>query len=358
MTIKSTYDISDSILKGRGAVINPSNRFENTDASSKIHSQQYDEQSIYKTKVIETKAKSIINKVLSKDVPMAYSMNPYQGCEHGCIYCYARNTHNYWGYSSGLDFESKIIVKTNAADLLRTKLKSKNWEASPIMVSGNTDCYQPVEKTYKITRKILKVMLDFKHPIGLITKNNLILRDLDIIKKLAKDNLISVAISINTLDDKLRQKLEPRASSISQRLKLIKTLVDNGISVTALAAPIIPGLNESEIIPLVKKLSELGVSKIGHIVVRLNGDIAELFEDWLIRHYPQRADKVLNKIKSLHGGKLNDSRIGDRMSGEGNIAEIIHQQFKLAQHKYLNEKSFSYNLDLYHKIKNPQLKLF
>ncbi|NNL92822.1 MAG: PA0069 family radical SAM protein [Saprospiraceae bacterium] len=358
MTIKSTYDISDSILKGRGAVINPSNRFENTDASSKIQSQQYDEQSIYKTKVIETKAKSIINKVLSKDVPMAYSMNPYQGCEHGCIYCYARNTHNYWGYSSGLDFESKIIVKTNAADLLRTKLKSKNWEASPIMVSGNTDCYQPVEKTYKITRKILKVMLDFKHPIGLITKNNLILRDLDIIKKLAKDNLISVAISINTLDDKLRQKLEPRASSISQRLKLIKTLVDNGISVTALAAPIIPGLNESEIIPLVKKLSELGVSKIGHIVVRLNGDIAELFEDWLIRHYPQRADKVLNKIKSLHGGKLNDSRIGDRMSGEGNIAEIIHQQFKLAQHKYLNEKSFSYNLDLYHKIKNPQLKLF
>ncbi|NNE15882.1 MAG: PA0069 family radical SAM protein [Saprospiraceae bacterium] len=358
MTIKSTYDISDSILKGRGAVINPSNRFENTDASSKIHSQQYDEQSIYKTKVIETKAKSIINKVLSKDVPMAYSMNPYQGCEHGCIYCYARNTHNYWGYSSGLDFESKIIVKTNAADLLRTKLKSKNWEASPIMVSGNTDCYQPVEKTYTITRKILKVMLDFKHPIGLITKNNLILRDLDIIKKLAKDNLISVAISINTLDDKLRQKLEPRASSISQRLKLIKTLVDNGISVTALAAPIIPGLNESEIIPLVKKLSELGVSKIGHIVVRLNGDIAELFEDWLIRHYPQRADKVLNKIKSLHGGKLNDSRIGDRMSGEGNIAEIIHQQFKLAQHKYLNEKSFSYNLDLYHKIKNPQLKLF
>ncbi|MBT8231053.1 MAG: PA0069 family radical SAM protein [Bacteroidia bacterium] len=358
MTIKSTYDISDSILKGRGAVINPSNRFENTDASSKIQSQQYDEQSIYKTKVIETKAKSIINKVLSKDVPMAYSMNPYQGCEHGCIYCYARNTHNYWGYSSGLDFESKIIVKTNAADLLRTKLKSKNWEASPIMVSGNTDCYQPVEKTYTITRKILKVMLDFKHPIGLITKNNLILRDLDIIKKLAKDNLISVAISINTLDDKLRQKLEPRASSISQRLKLIKTLVDNGISVTALAAPIIPGLNESEIIPLVKKLSELGVSKIGHIVVRLNGDIAELFEDWLIRHYPQRADKVLNKIKSLHGGKLNDSRIGDRMSGEGNIAEIIHQQFKLAQHKYLNEKSFSYNLDLYHKIKNPQLKLF
>jgi len=359
MTVKSTYDISDQILKGRGASINPSNKFENSDASTKIIDLGYEDGlNIYKTKAFETKAKSIVNKVPSPDVPLMFSMNAYQGCEHGCVYCYARNTHNYWGFSSGLDFESKIVVKTNAPELLKKHLQNKNWKANPIMMSGNTDCYQPLESHYKITRRMLQVLLDFKHPVGLITKNSLLLRDLDIIKELAKDNLVSVAVSINTLDDTFRQRLEPRASSVKSRLKLIETLVSAGISVTALAAPIIPGLNDSEIMPLVKKLCELGVSNIGHIVVRLNGDISEIFEDWLQRNYPNKTQKVLNQIKSLHGGQLNNSRLGKRMRGEGNIAEIIHQQFSLAKRKYLIPKVFKYNTSLYEKYKKPQLSLF
>jgi DNA repair photolyase len=359
MTIKSTYDISDKILKGRGAQVNPQNRFESTNASTKIIDCQYEEgENIYKTKAIETEAKTIVNKVPSSDVPLEYSMNAYQGCEHGCVYCYARNTHSYWGYSSGLDFESKIIVKTNAPALLKKQLQSKKWKASPIMMSGNTDCYQPLESHYKITRQMLQILLDYKHPVGLISKNSLMLRDLDIINEMAKDNLISVAVSINTLDDTLRQNLEPRASSVKSRLKLIETLVKEGISVTALAAPIIPGLNDNEIMPLVKKLCDLGVSNIGHIVVRLNGDIPEIFEEWLLRCYPNKSQKVLSQIKSLHGGQLNDSRLGKRMKGEGNIAEIIHQQFALAKRKYLIPNQFKYNTQLYEKYKRPQLSLF
>ncbi len=309
-----------------------------------------------KTKVIESIAKSIVNEVPSVDIPMSYSMNPYQGCEHGCVYCYARNTHNYWGYSAGLDFETNIIVKTNAAELLKKKLNSKHWKPSPIMMSGSTDCYQPVEKKYKITRSLLQCCLDFKHPVGLITKNNLILRDLDILKALNEMNLVTVAISINTLDDTLRQKLEPRASSIPSRLKLIASLVDNDIPVTALAAPIIPGLNDHDIFPLVKKLAELGVNGIGQIVIRLNGDVAKIFEHWLNQYFPDRAKKVINKIKELHGGQVNDNRFKKRMKGEGKIAEIIHQQFKLAKSKYLTELPFEYNLDSYLKFKNPQFK--
>ena len=359
MTNKSTYDISDKILKGRGAHINPVNRFETTTSSTHIANYTFDDSDdIYKTKFIETEAKTIINKVPSPDVPMAFSMNAYQGCEHGCVYCYARNTHSYWGYSSGLDFESRIIVKKNAPELLRKKLKSKNWKAAPIMMSGNTDCYQPAEKEYKLTRQMLQILLDFKHPVGMITKNALMLRDLDIISELSKNNLISVAVSINTLDDTFRQKLEPRASSIPSRLKLIETLAKSGIYVTAMAAPIIPGLNDSEIMPLVKKLSDIGASNIGHIVVRLNGDIAEIFKEWIERCYPNKSSKVINQIKSTHGGQLNDSRLGQRMKGEGNIADIIHQQFSLAQKRYLTPKTFAYNLDLFERNKNPQLKLF
>ena len=346
-------------FKGRAVHINPVNKFESTNRSSLINLDLYEKDALpIKTKIIESKAKSIINKVTSPDIPMNYSMNPYQGCEHGCVYCYARTTHNYWGYSAGLDFETNIIVKVNATGLLRKRLRSRNWKASPVMLSGNTDCYQPIEKKYKITRNVLQVFQDYRHPVGIITKNKLILRDLDIIKALSKDRLVSVVVSINTLDDKLRQKLEPRASTVQNRIELIEQLLQEDIPVSVLAAPIIPGLNDHSIFDLVKKLSELGVYDIGHVLIRLNGDIREIFDHWLERHYPDRAEKIINKIKSLHGGEVSDHRFVTRMKGEGKIAGIIHQQFTLAKQKYLRKKEFEFNLDIYDSYKNPQLSLF
>ncbi len=347
-------------LKGRGAQINTPNPFHNEIRSKNplLFEEDWLEPE-WPSQYIETKAKSIINKVESPDVPGEYSLNPYQGCEHGCVYCYARNTHTYWGYSAGLDFESKILVKINAAELLDKKLSSRNWKVSPIMLSGNTDCYQPAEKKYGITRQILETLWKHRHPAGIITKSTLIVRDLDILQKMAMHHLVSVAISINTLDDALRHKLEPRASSIPKRLALVRQLVNAGIPVTILAAPIIPGLNDQDIFPLVKKCAEAGASRIHHLVVRLNGDIAEIFKDWLEIHYKDRTSKVIHKIKDMHQGQLGSSTFGDRMKGSGLIAEMIHRQFEIAKRLYLiDSQPFEYNVKMYDYFKNKQLSLF
>ncbi len=348
-------------IKGRGAQINPSNPFDKLVRSNDplLRFDSNPELENPKTRYIPTEAKSIVNEVISPDVGLEYSLNPYQGCEHGCVYCYARKTHNYWGYSSGTDFETTILVKENAVDLLERKLKSKNWKAAPIMLSGNTDCYQPIEKKTKLTRRLLEVFWKYRHPVGITTKNQLILRDLDLLKKLAAENLINVTISINTLDDQLRRKLEPRTSSIAVRLRLLQILASEGIPVTVLAAPIIPGLNDDDIFKLVKKLADLGARRIHHIVVRLNGDNKEIFSDWVGKNYPDRAQKVMNKIASLHGGETGSSKFGERMRGSGKIAEMIHQQFRLAKKLYLmNTKAFEYNTELYHQLKQPQMQLF
>ena len=285
-------------------------------------------------------------------------MNPYQGCEHGCVYCYARNSHNYWGYSAGLEFEQKILVKKNAAQLLENKIKHKNWEASPIMLLGNTDCYQPAEQKFGITREILEVLWKYRHPVGLITKNSLILRDLDILSQLAQKDLVKVSISLTTLDEELRRMLEPRTASVDQRLNTIKILAKAGISVNVMLAPIIPGINSHEIMAMAKKVAELGAKSIAYTMVRLNGDVAAIFADWIHKMMPARADKVLNKIKACHGGQLNDSRYGTRMVGEGQIAEIVSQQVKLARRLYFdNQDKVAYNLELHQQYKSPQLKL-
>lgn len=347
-------------LRGRGAQINPSDRFSSQirDINPLAKFDQDEEISI-KTRFVDVHPKTIINKVMSPDVGLEYSMNAYQGCEHGCVYCYARNTHGYWGYSSGLDFETTIMVKQNAPELLEKAIKQKNWRAAPVMMSGNTDCYQPIEKKTLITRKCLEVFEKNKHPVGIVTKNALILRDMDLLRKLNRENLVSVAISINTLDDGLRRLLEPRASSIQKRLKLVKTLSDEGIPVTVLAAPIIPGLTDHQIMPLVKKLAQHGARRVVPIVVRLNGDLAPIFKDWLTKTYPDRSQKVLNKIKSLHGGKLNSSKFGERMKGQGPLADIIHKQFEVASKLYLLEtERFKYNTELFEQARQPQLRLF
>lgn len=350
-----------NFLKGRGAQINPSNSFEDyiRDDQPVDWAEWQEELPKLKTEIIETHPKTILNKIVSKDIPGDYGMNPYQGCEHGCVYCYARNTHEYWGYSAGVDFERKILVKRNAPELLEKKFKSKKWEATPIMFAGNTDIYQPVEKELEITRRCLEVFWKYRHPVSMITKNSLILRDLDILKDLASERLVKVAISVTTLDEPLRQFLEPRTATANQRLKTIKTLSENGIPTFGMISPIIPGLNDHEIFDLVKATAAAGAGNCGFTMVRLNGQVAVIFEDWIRKTYPDRAEKVLNRIRDVHGGQLSDSRPGKRMRGVGKIAEIINSQFKLAKTKYYkNTEMPAYNLDMHKKFKGGQLSLF
>lgn len=312
-----------------------------------------------KTKYIDVHPKTFVNKVDSPDVGIEYSANPYQGCEHGCVYCYARNSHEYWGYGAGVDFERFILVKKNAPELLQKKLRSRNWKGDTIIFSGNTDCYQPIERKLEITRACLKMMYKWKNPTGIITKNSLILRDLDILKDLAHLDLVRVSISINTLSEETRRLLEPRTSSIKNRLKAVEILSANGIPVNVMLAPIIPSLNCHEIIPLIKKVANLGALSVAYIIVRLNGQVATIFEDWAHKSIPGKADRILNQIKQCHDGKLNDSTWGRRMKGSGVIARQISDTIALARTKYLKGKRMP-KLDNSHylKCKDPQLKLF
>jgi DNA repair photolyase len=347
-----------NIIKGRGAQINPTSPFDNF-VYDQNPLKNLEEVEKLRTEFLDVYPKTMLNHVKSPDVPFDYSINPYQGCEHGCVYCYARNTHPYWGYSTGMDFEQKIMVKQNAAKILEHKIKHQNWKAAPIMLSGNSDCYQPIEKKLEITRSILEVLWKYRHPVGIITKNSLILRDLDILKKMASHNLVHVAISITTLNEELRRVMEPRTSSAMNRLSTLKKLADNGIPSTVMMAPIIPGLNDHEVIKMGKWVSAMGALSMNYTLVRLNGDVGKIFENWVRKHFPHKADKILNKIKDCHSGELNDHRFKTRMRGQGRIADIIKMQFALVKKKFFESKSVpSYNLDLHAEFKNPQLKLF
>lgn len=303
--------------------------------------------------------KTIVNKVTSADVGMKFSLNPYQGCEHGCIYCYARNTHEFWGYGAGLDFEQQILVKKDAPRLLEEKLKNKRWRAETIVLSGNTDCYQPAEKKFEITRKCLEVFLKYRHPVGIITKNALVLRDLDVLKELAKERLIGVNVSITSLSEDTRRILEPRTATIKKRLETIQILSEHGIPVNAMLAPIIPGINSHEIMNMAKAGSESGALSFAVMLVRLNGAIGHIFTDWINKTMPDKANKVLNLIKACHGGSLNDSRIGIRGRGEGIIAQQINDLSRLAKHTYFKDRTFpELNKNLHEQYKTGQMKLF
>jgi DNA repair photolyase len=312
-----------------------------------------------KTNYLPIFPKTIVNKVTSPDVGMKFSLNPYQGCEHGCIYCYARNTHEYWGYGPGLDFEKQILVKKDAPRLLEEKIKSKRWKAETIVLSGNTDCYQPAERKFNITRGCLKVFLKYKHPVGIITKNALILRDLDLLKKLAEDNLVGVNVSITSLSEDTRGILEPRTVTIKRRLDTIRILSENGIPVNAMLAPIIPGINSHEILNMAKAVSDHGALSFVVVLVRLNGAIGQIFTDWIRKTMPHKANKVLALIKDCHGGTLNDSRIGIRGRGEGKIAQQINDLARLAKRTYFAEKEFpKLNKELHEQFKIGQMRLF
>ncbi len=351
-------------IKGRGAQQNTPNKFfehvyETRDDFLEFCRLEGEESDNNRTKYIPIFPKTIVNKVTSPDVGMMYSMNTYQGCEHGCIYCYARNSHEFWGYSPGLDFERKILIKKDAPALLEAKLKSKTWKASTIVMSGNTDCYQPAEQKFKITRACLEVFLKYRHPVGIITKNALIVRDLDILKELNQHQLIGVNISVTSLSEDTRRILEPRTATIRKRLETIRILSENNIPVNAMLAPIIPGINSHEILKLAKAVSDKGAKSFAFTVVRLNGAIGGIFTDWIKKTMPDRADKVLHQIQECHGGTLNDSRFGIRSRGEGTIATQIHDLMHLAKQKYFKDKFFpKLNTSLHEEYKNGQWKLF
>src|ERR1700760_2790866 len=320
---------NDEFFKGRGAQVNTHNKF----LKNKYvldHIEGLDEPLLENTttQIFEETPKKIVSESNSPDLSHMFSINPYQGCEHGCLYCYARNTHEYYGFSAGLDFERKIIVKRNAAQLLEEYLNKKNYKPVAMLLSGNTDCYQPQERKLKITRSLLQLFLLYRNPVSIITKNNVILRDLDIISELAKMNLVHVNISLTSLNEQLRQKLEPRTVTATGRLAVIQKLSELGVPVRVMAAPIIPGLNSSEIPDIIKAAADRGALSAGFTIVRLNGSIGEIFSDWIYKAFPDRAEKVLNMIKSCHAGNLNDSEFGRRMGGDGRLADSIHQLFR------------------------------
>lgn len=345
---------------GRGALLNPLNPY------LKSHRKIWDEDGIdiiedgtSRTEYQFDYPKKIINKIDSPDLKMNYSVNPYQGCEHGCAYCYARNAHFYSGYSSGLDFEQKIIVKKNAPELLLAEISKKSWQGHPISLSGNTDCYQPAERKFELTRRILEIMLQYRHPVSIITKNALILRDLDILKRLAHRGLVHVYFSITSLDDRLRRRLEPRTASTQKKLNAIKKLSEAGVPVGIMAAPIIPGLNDHEIPDIIKSAADAGALTAGYTVLRLNGSLPEIFSDWLDRYYPDRKNKILNLTKSCHGGLLNDSQFHRRIKGTGAIAAHIGSLFQLSKNTYMNGASMpEYNRSIFIRPKKNQLTLF
>ncbi|MFA0962208.1 PA0069 family radical SAM protein [Roseivirga sp. BDSF3-8] len=326
-------------VKGRGAQFNPANPF-SRHAYVTEHEECLDEplQQAPKREVFLENAKKVVNKVTSPDLSMMYSINPYQGCEHGCIYCYARNSHQYWGFSAGLDFESKLVAKKNAPELLEKFLQNPRWKPSPVSLSGNTDCYQPLEREMRLTRGCLEVLLKHRHPVGMITKNALILRDLDLLKELAAQNLVHVYISITTLDEAIRQKMEPRTARAGKRLEVLRKLTEAGVPCGVMAAPIIPGLNNAEIPAILEEAAKAGALTAGYTIVRLNGSVGPIFKDWLEKNFPDRAQKVWNQICAMHGGNVNDSQWRRRMHGEGHFAELTASMFRHAKARYMKER--------------------
>lgn len=346
--------MSKEFIKGQGAIRNEINRFDR-------YTFEPDEEDFEKAKTTFTEVfpKTIVNAVKSPDLPMEYSLNPYQGCEHGCSYCYARPSHEYWGFSAGVDFERKIMVKKNAPELLEKFFQKRNYLPKTIMLSGNTDCYQPAERKFEITRKILKLCLDYRHPISILTKNTLVLRDLDILKPMAEQNLVSVSLSIPTINEEIRRKMEPRTSSVKNKLKAIEILSENKIPIGVMIAPVIPGLTSDESLPILKTVSELGAKCFGYTLVRLNDTVEPVFVNWINEHFPDRANKVLNLIRSMRNGNLGDKRYYKRYKGAGNIAEMIHNTFALGKRKFFSGKEITpLSVENFTGAKEQQLRLF
>jgi len=327
-------------MKGRGTDVNPKSRFETIVREDLPDDwDPGEDRRGVSTQFLYDTTKSILAKNESPDVGFTYDLNPYRGCEHGCSYCYARPSHEYLGFSAGLDFETKIVIKKEAAQLLESKFRSKNWIPETVMLSGNVDCYQPVERRLGITRQCLEVFLKYRNPVAVITKNALVLRDIDILSELSSLGLVSVCLSITTLDRTLARKMEPRTSSPEQRLNAVQELSKCGVPVSVNVAPVIPGLNDEEIPAILQESASHGALSARYILLRLPYGVKDLFKDWLHREIPEKAERVLNRVLDVRNGRLNDSSFTTRMKGSGEIASAIEQLFSASCRKYgLNSK--------------------
>jgi DNA repair photolyase len=352
------------VIPGRGTNSNPKNRFET------LHVEPDFEHIDGEEGLLERLAhppahyyidgtKSIIAHNDSPDVGFSYSINPYRGCSHGCIYCYARPTHEYLGFSAGLDFETKILVKDKAADLLRKELASPKWVPQTLSISGVTDCYQPIERKLQLTRQCLQVLAECRNPLCIVTKNQLVTRDIDLLSELATHDAAAVFISVTTLDKDLSQVMEPRTSEPNRRLAAIETLAKAGVPVGVMLAPMIPGLTDHEIPSILKAAADAGAVAAGFVPLRLPYAVAPLFEQWLEQHFPDRKDKVLNRIRSMRAGKLNDSNFGSRMEGFGIFAEQMKAMFDLTKRKVgLDGDGPKLFTDSFRPPKGPQMTLW
>ncbi len=344
-------------IRGRGSADNPQNRFEGHYFEADLNETFDDDRQA--TRFLRDDTDHIISYNNSPDVGFEASINPYRGCEHGCIYCYARPTHEYLGYSAGIDFETRIMVKFDAPDLLRRELNKPNWKPQVLAMSGVTDPYQPAERRFEITRKCLEVLAESRNPVGIITKNFLVTRDIDLLSELSRYNAASVCVSITTLDANLVKVMEPRTSRPDRRLEAIKRLSDAGIWTGVNVAPVIPGLTDHEMPGILEKATDAGARFAGFVPLRLPFGVSDLFVKWLSHHFPDRKEKVLNKIRDMRGGKLNNSEFRDRMRGDGNFADQIRQTFHIHTRRLgLNNDRFPISTEHFRRPEmNGQLRL-
>jgi len=351
---------------GRGAHVNPANRFQKTHLEPDFEQVEHDEEYLAgaanpKTEYLPDDSQSIVTENDSPDVPFRFSLNPYRGCSHGCSYCYARPTHEYLGYSAGLDFETKVLVKHKAPELFREFLARPSWRPEVIVLSGVTDCYQPVERDLQLTRRCLEVALEARQPIGIVTKNALVLRDLDLLGPMAALRTVHVSISITTLDQSLTKTLEPRTSAPEARLRAVRALREAGVPVSVLLAPVIPGLTDSEIPAILAAAAEAGAESAAYQLLRLPRCVQEIFGEWLQRTHPLQQPRVEAMILATRGGKLNSSEFGQRMSGTGLLAEQVGQLFHtFARRHGLDADLPPYDCDQFRPPRLPrgQLRLF
>ncbi|APV51670.1 radical SAM protein [Betaproteobacteria bacterium GR16-43] len=333
MPLKSTAGNHGEPVKGRGAPSNPEGRFEkwNRDAVDDGWLPDPEEESSRpKTVIAIERAKSVISRHDSPDLGFSQSINPYRGCSHGCIFCFARPSHAYLGLSPGLDFETRLSAKTNAAEILREEISKPGYKCEPLTIGVNTDAYQPIEREYRITRSILELCYETKHPVSLITKGAMIERDIDLLAPMAKENLASATLSVTTLDAGIMRYMEPRASAPARRLLAIERLSQAGIPVQVNVAPVIPFLTDSELEPILEAAKERGATSAGYILLRLPWEVKDMFREWLQVHFPLKADHVMSRVHVMRGGKDNDPRFGTRMTGEGLFADLLRQRFEKA----------------------------
>jgi DNA repair photolyase len=347
--------------RGRGAAANPTNRFERI-AVEPCEVEDRDDPLAppsVPTELLRDASRSIIAHNDSPDVGFDSSINPYRGCEHGCIYCYARPTHEYLGFSAGLDFESRIMVKQEAAALLERELSSPRWVPRVLAMSGVTDCYQPAERRLGITRACLAVLARFRNPVSVITKSELVTRDLDLLQELAAHRAAAVFLSITTLDGELARRMEPRASHPRDRLKAVERLAQAGVPVGVMVAPVVPALTDHEMPAILQAAAAAGARYAGYTVMRLPGAVAGLFEAWLGEHFPDRKEKVLHRIRELRGGRINDPRFGSRMRGEGIFAEQLRALFSTARRRAgIGSGGPELSVDAFRRAGGEQLALF